>query len=377
MNRENLNQVFSNYIAKFEYINDPTNNEGFKWEVIQLFQDEFDIEAEDFAEMLYTIWKGSSVLIDNAAQQPLYGMICCAREEPETVRGMFRALYEADGGDLAVRQAKIRDFIDESQRLLDKYYPSSWKYVNDQRSVMTYLFLHDPDHNYLYKYTQASKFADCVGFYDDWGSGAGFKLDVYYRMCDELVKAIRDSQELVSTNASRYEAEDKSLYPDTELHTLAFDIIYCCTVYDLYRGISYVKPDMKAKKLYAERREKATQLYAEVTAAAERVEALKQAKEYFVPLFTAGAPVKHNTFGAGKVVALDGEYVEISFKKTTGTKRFILLPAIANGFLTRNVRSFEEKREQFKMVMINAAQIKGAWEQANRRFAPYAEYLDT
>lgn len=377
MNRDNLKQVFSNYISKFEYINNPTHDESFKWEVVQLFQDEFDIDAEDFADMLYGIWKGSYVLIDNSTQQPFYGLICFAREEPETVRQMFRTLYEDDGGDLKVRQAKIRGFIDECQQLLDRYYPGSWKYVNDQRTVMTYLFLYDPSHNYLYKYTQATKFADCVEFYDDWGSGAGFKLDVYYRMCDELVKAIKDNQELISTNASRFEVADRRLYPDTDLHTLAFDIIYCCAVYDLYQGISYQKPDMKVKRLSAERREKAAQLYAEVTAAAERVEALKQAKEYFVPLFTVGTVVKHKAFGTGKVISADDECIEISFRQPIGTKRLVFLSSIAKGFLTLDKPSFEEKREQFKTVMEYPRQIQEAWEQSNKRFAPYAEYLDT
>ncbi len=35
---------------------------------------------------------------------------------------------------------------------------------------MAYLFFHDPEHNYLYKATQAHEFADCVEFLDDWGA---------------------------------------------------------------------------------------------------------------------------------------------------------------------------------------------------------------
>ena len=180
MNKDNLQQVFSNYISKFEVLNNPENDETFKWEVIQRFQDDFDIDAEDFAEMLQQILKGSANLIDVANQQPLAGLVSFAKEEPETVRAMFRALYEDDNGDLTVRQAKIRDFIEASQELLDKYSPGSWRYVNDQRSVKTYLFLNDPEHNYLYKYTQATEFADCVGFYEDWGSGT-------MRMCQVAV----------------------------------------------------------------------------------------------------------------------------------------------------------------------------------------------
>lgn len=376
MNKDNLQQVFSNYISKFEVLNNPENDETFKWEVIQRFQDDFDIDAEDFAEMLQQILKGSANLIDGANQQPLAGLVSFAKEEPETVRAMFRALYEDDNGDLTVRQAKIRDFIEASQELLDKYSPGSWRYVNDQRSVMTYLFLNDPEHNYLYKYTQATEFADCVGFYEDWGSGSGFKLDVYCRMCDELVEAMKENQALLDTNASRFSCSDRRLYPDPELHILAFDIIYCCTVYDLFRGISYEKPDAKAKKLLLEKKEKAAQLYAEVVAATEQAEALKEAKAFFSPLFAAGTALRHKTFGPGTVVSSDGEYVEIAFKEPIGTKKFILLPSIANGFLLLDDPAFAEKRTQYKAVMLRGSQIDSALEQANRKFAPYAEYLE-
>ena len=45
---------------------------------------------------------------------------------------------------------------------------------------------YDPEHYYLYKALQAKRFADCVEFYDNWGSGTQMDLQVYHRMCDEL-----------------------------------------------------------------------------------------------------------------------------------------------------------------------------------------------
>ena len=121
---------------------------------------------------------------------------------------------------------------------------------NDQRSVMSYLFFHDPESNYLFKSTEAHEFADCVEFLEDWGAGANFKLDIYYRMCDELVEAMRQCPALMATNASRYENEEKDLYDDPNLHLLAFDMIYSSQVYHLYDGISYSHPNSAEKKLY-------------------------------------------------------------------------------------------------------------------------------
>lgn len=234
MNKTRLGQLFSNYIEKFEYINNPDFNETYKWTVVEQYRESFNLDAPDLSAMLYEVWKISENLIDSANQQPFYALVTYAKEEPETVRNMYRELFADDGGDLALRQAKIYAFIQKSEELKAKYAPGSWRYTNDQRSVMAYLFFHDPEHNYLYKSTQAHEFADCVDFLDDWGSGANFKLDVYYRMCDELVASMKEFPKLIQTHMSRYEDTKEQLYEDTGLHVLAFDMIYSSQVYNLY-----------------------------------------------------------------------------------------------------------------------------------------------
>lgn len=86
--------------------------------------------------------------------------------------------------------------------------------------------------------------------------------------------------------------------------------------------------------------------------------------------------MKHKTFGPGTVVSSDGEYVEIAFKEPIGTKKFILLSSIANGFLLLDDPAFAEKRTQYKAVLLRGSQIDSTLEQASRKFAPYAEYLE-
>lgn len=377
MNKKNLQQIFTNYISKFESISSPSIDESYKkWELVQLFQDTFDLEAEDFPSMLDSIWDESSNLIDNKKQQPFYGIICCARKEPETIRAMFRALYVADDGDLTVRQSKISAFLASADTLRQKYFPDNWRYANDQRSVMTYLFLHDPDHNYMYKYTQATEFAACVEFLDDWGSGASFKLDVYYRMCDELVEAIKANPLLMATNASRFESPVNPMYSDDELHILAFDIIYCSSTHGLFDGISYERPTPDMKRLSKERKEKSKQLYMDVEAAEAKVLQLTEAKKYFIPLFCIGRIVRHRAFGHGTVTENDDSYVKIHFDSKNETKRFLLLSSIANGFLSVDVEDFSANVTRYKPVMLKELELLRALERANSAFAPYADCIE-
>ena len=120
MNKMRLNQLFSNYIEKFEYINNPDNNETYKWAAVEQYRESFNLEAPDLPGMLYEAWKASENLIDSANQQPFYALVSYAKEEPETVRKMFRDLFADDGGNLAERQEKIIAFIQSSEELKAK-----------------------------------------------------------------------------------------------------------------------------------------------------------------------------------------------------------------------------------------------------------------
>jgi hypothetical protein len=103
MNTSRLQQLFAHYIDKFEYINNPELNENYKWEIVKQYQDIFNLDAPDLAGMLTEAWRITSNLIDSQFQQPFYALIAYAREEPETVRTMFRDLFADDDGDLKIR----------------------------------------------------------------------------------------------------------------------------------------------------------------------------------------------------------------------------------------------------------------------------------
>ncbi|MBQ7645663.1 MAG: hypothetical protein IJS94_00190 [Clostridia bacterium] len=184
MNRTRLQSIFKKYIENFEMINNREHDETYKWEIAQEFQN-FDVEADDFAAMLDNMREASRNLIDSAEQLPFSGLVYYADKmgESETVRDMFRKLYAEENLDIKSKQKAIDDFIASSEELRLKYAPDSRLYVNNQRSVMMYLFLRYPNSNFGYKAAQAKSFADCIEFYDDWGPMTDFRLDVYSMMC--------------------------------------------------------------------------------------------------------------------------------------------------------------------------------------------------
>lgn len=375
MNRKSLNQIFTAYINKFQYLNEPPQEEGYKWYSVRQFQEVFDLDAPDFAAMLKKARQVTYNIIDSY-NQPFGGLVKLAEKEPETVREMFRALLRDDGGDLSVRQQKITTFLRECDALVNKYCPGSFLYKNDQRSAMAYLFFHDPDNHYLYKATEATYLADCVGFYDDWGAMSAFKLDIYHRFCDELIAEIKATPELVGTNKSRFEHTAKALYPDADLHILVFDIIYCAHAYNLYSGLSFEKVTTAERKLYQENKAKAQEMLAAVRKAEDDMVQLQDAQDYFNALIRNNVPVTHKVFGELEVIALNGEYLSVRIKKNGETKMFQLLSSVANGFLKMATEDFDEKVAQYKAVMLRERDIPSSLASAQKAMQPYTKYLD-
>ena len=332
--------------------------------------------SDKFAEELYKMKKLSANLIDNYTQ-PFHGLVRFAEKEPETVRDMFLMLYSDDNGDLAVRKQKIINFLKRSHALRDKYFPGSYLYKDDMHSVTGYLFLYDPDHNYIFKASHALAFADCIEFYDDWGSGESVKLDVYYRMCDQLVEAIKEDKELLLTDASRFSKElgHKEMHPDIEKHILAFDLIYCCSTYGLFNGISFARPKTKERQLIQERKEKALRLSDTLIEARKELELLEAAIDYVNSVFEKNKNIIHKKFGTGIIKDNDGTSITVMFANGD-TKRLGTLVAVANDIISIDETEYKEKMHNYKILLKKEKSIRTSVIYAERELEPYIEYLE-
>lgn len=381
MNTDNLHKIFANYIRKFELINHPENNENYKWEIAAKFHTLMDPEAPDFLAGLSQARELSSNLIDGVNRYCFSALVSCAPRDEGLVRQLFRDLFAEDGGDLTLRQEKIDAFIAGANEFVAKYHSQSGVFMNDQRSAMGYLFLNDPDHHYLYKATEAASFASCVEFYDDWGPGTCFRLDVYHHMCDLLVEEIRKDQALVDTTHSRYiDAAGKpvlGLHPDVNYHILAFDIIYGAPEfrYNFYEGILFSTITAQARKLYQDRRERAKELYAAVEAARAEASLWAEAQDYYASLVPLGAKVRHKAYGEGTIAERGENSVKVAFKNGVGIKSFVTTAAFDGGFFTVDSADFQEKRERYHAVVRRGGLVNAALKRAEDAFEAYGDHL--
>ena len=381
MNNNHVQQIFAHYIDKFEYINNPTHQEYYKWQIAKRFRDAMDVAlatpAEEFPSKLYEVKKLTSNLIDSYTQ-PFHGLVKFAEREPETVRNMFKMLFSDDDGNIENRQERIQSFLSQSHALRDKYYPDSYLYKEDMHSVTGYLFLYDPDHNYIYKATHSRDFADCIEFYDDWGYGTDVKLSVYYRMCDQLVEAIKSSKELMATDASRFEngwgENPDTFHPDIEKHILAFDLIYCCSTYGLFNGISFEKPKTKERQLMQERKDKAKKLAHELKDAETAKQELDEALQYMSDAYCIGTTLHHKKYGVGTIKNVQNGTIIINFAEV-GEKQLDLLTVAAYGIVTVDTVGYNEAMSRHSAILKQRNNIETKLSIAEKNFAQYASYL--
>jgi len=376
MNIKNLNKVFDNYIQKFEFINNAENNESYKWSAVLEYQKAFDLDAEDFVAVLKKAKQASGNLIDSQVQ-PFGGLVVMAEKngEAETIREMFRNLYAEDNGDLDVIQKKIDSFLASCDALLDKHYPGSHLYANDQRTAMGYLWLYNPDKYFFCKTTQAQYLAKCIEFYDSWGTYANFSLPVFYRFCNVLLDAIKGNQQLLDTQRSRFECAEKEMHPDTEYHILLVDIIFCSQIYGLYDGVTIQERSSSEIKLYLERKAKAADLLAKVQSAEETVSLLHEARAIFDGWLTAGATVRHKAWGEAIYKGTNKGYLSFYFPKIDDTKTF-MLSSFANGFLTIDTPEYREVMDKYHTAIAIDLRAYNNLESAKKALQPYEEYLD-
>ena len=377
MNTEHLNQIINNYLARFEEINGPVYREYYKWQIAFQFKKMMDdaLSASDteFPAKLYSVKKLTENIIDSYTQ-PFNGLVEFSKKDPDTVREMFRSLFKATEADVKEKHIVIQSFLDKSHQLRDKYFADSYLYNDDLHSVTGYLFLYDPEHNYLYKASHCRSFADCVEFYDDWGYGADTKLDVFFRMCDQVLAPLKKNEALLAADAGRYDIDPDGMHPDHEKHILLFDLIYCCTAYGLFKGIKYVTPKTEERRLMQERKEKAQELAKKLSEARENLALFEEAMTWLSHTLKPGTSIIHKTFGEGIVQQITDNILTAQFL-TEGQKNLQIIPCISNGLIRLNDEELQAELRNKQDLFRKENQILNAVRWAEQEMIPYTDYL--
>lgn len=364
MNKKNLQQIFANYIDKFDELNDEAHNETFKWWAAVEFRKRMDkalqSDNENFVAILREIVKDDVVgTIIDGKMQPFGGLTAIAGlddEHADKVKQLFLDLFANDGNSLKEREKKIASFIQGSNELKSNTkYAKYYSYDQTARSAAGYLFLYDPDHHYMYKASEAHRFANVVEFYEDWGSGDQIDLVKYYKMCNELVDEIKECSALKETSKSRsavkFRYKPQVLAEDKEWHILAYDIIYCNKAYDLDRNLTFIKKSAKEKSLYEERMRKAQEALDNYMQAEKECQQLDEAIQHYDSILVPGTHVWHRVNGSGTIENRDNGNITVQFENSNVFK-FDPFATVAEGYLkfddTLDTETIQRYRKLYK-----------------------------
>ncbi len=192
--------------------------EKFKWEAVKTFQDNWNIEADDFAEM----FKRSIAKTNNLLTSKNYfakGMIeGFADAAPEETRAMFRKLFD-ENQDMGERIIKFRD---DSEEIRKKFTPDAKQSFQDAFAASVYLWLRYPDKHYIFKFgvmKTAAKQLESDYKFKRGAYAANFQNNTAF--LDEICAYIKSDTELISLFQSQLTDD---CYPDPEFKTLAFDV---------------------------------------------------------------------------------------------------------------------------------------------------------
>ena len=199
------------------------DEEEFKWRGIKTFQDNWDLEAPDLADMIKRSLNGVSHMMVSQARFP-EGMIeGFAEREPDTVRAMFKDLFD-ESKDIVER---FHSFKQKSADLLERVGNGAKNHFQDERTIALYLWLRYPDKYYVYQYTQARNLSIALG--SDHRIIKG-RLDSNIRewlaLYNEVTELMKQKPEVRNWETQGMTAVH---YPDPEYRMLATDLAYCYT----------------------------------------------------------------------------------------------------------------------------------------------------
>ena len=216
--RSKLNDVLTAYKQGFAAT--WWNNEKYKWEAVQWFQENWDVNAQDFHEMLNRSLGKTINLLASASNYPRGMIVNFAKAAPEEVRAMFIALFD-ETKDIYER---ISSFKQQADVMLVKYGDGAAQHYQHENAISTYLWLKYPDKYYIYKFSEIKAVAAELKASHIFKKGAyADNIRSFLKFYGELSDALKEDSELVEL--FRAQLTD-SCYPDPELKTLTIDLGY-------------------------------------------------------------------------------------------------------------------------------------------------------
>jgi hypothetical protein len=215
MNRQILRHYIDEYKLNFDKVN---QEEIYKWKAVKCYQDNWDIDAENFYEMLLTSLSRTKNLLDSGQYFPLRMLVQYAEHRPNEVRQLFRNLYNEEE-DLFER---IQNFQTSINLINDEIFENKKSY-QDQRAIIVYLVLRYPERYFFYKFEMLKQFSKKLDLIYKPVKGHLENIGHFNSQCELIRFELSLDQELLKLHKNRITSD---CYYDENLNILTQDFIY-------------------------------------------------------------------------------------------------------------------------------------------------------
>lgn len=217
IDQERLQKLVEEYKADFkEYI----SRELYKWEAVKHFQDNWDLDAENFPAMLSRSLSKTENLLASMNNYPRRMIKQFAQRFPQDVKSLFVALYD----ETVNLKERIDAFISGIEQIHKEWDGKEAKnHYHTFNVVSTYLWLRYPDKYYIYKPSVVKNLFDRLGIdikLTPLKANAVIKtFEVYDSISDYLLKDLE-------LKAMFEEVMTSNCYPDKLMKTTTVDLGY-------------------------------------------------------------------------------------------------------------------------------------------------------
>src|SRR5690554_577961 len=219
---KSISALIPKYIQIVE--GEEVNSELYKWEAIEHFQENWDIDAIDFQAMFSEAFKKK----ENLIYQNSFGFLnSLSKNFPEDLRSLFRNIYD-ETKPLAVRvlehQSKSDELLEKLKRKIDK---SNYSHQQDERTISFLLVLRFPEKHFLYKSNVYEAYCRYIGVKP---RKAGDKLFHFEELCKDVQNEISVNIKLLDLD---FVTQVKENFAFESLNLIIQDIIYRVLIVDV------------------------------------------------------------------------------------------------------------------------------------------------
>lgn len=194
--------------------------EIYKWEAVKCFQDNWDINAKDFADMLSKSLAKTGNLLVSVNNYPRRMIEKFADLYTYDIKSLFENLFD----ETQELKARITNFKIGIDLVLKKWNPKGGKsHYQTDNVISTYLWLRFPDKYYIYKPVVAQAVFDKLGIDIKLRGKGAEAIEQTYQLYDEIANELSKDEDYLRLLSN---ALNDDCYKDSRLRTAVVDFGY-------------------------------------------------------------------------------------------------------------------------------------------------------